>query len=97
MSRYNIYNISFTRESKKQFGSLPAKIKKEVAAILEDEIAPDPFSGKPLQGPLKGLRSYRIGTLRIIYQIIKGELTIMVLSLEHRKKVYQKLKLKKKK
>ena len=96
MSRYNIYNINFTRESKKQFESLPAKIKKEVATILENEIAKDPFSGKPLQGPLTGLRSYRVGTLRIIYQIIKGELIIIVLSIEHRKKVYQKLKLKKK-
>ena len=96
MSRYNIYTICFTRTSKKQFESLPPKIKKEIAKILEEEIAHNPLLGKPLQGALKGLRSQRIGTLRIIYQMIKNELVIMVINLEHRKKVYQGLKLKKK-
>jgi len=96
MNRYNIYSICFTRTSKKQFGSLPSKAKKEIAKILEKEIAPDPSSGKPLHGTLKGLRLKRVGNLRIIYQIIKNELVIMVINLEHRKKVYQSLKLKKK-
>ena len=96
MSRYNIYTICFTRTSKKQFESLPPKIKKEIAKILEEEIARNPLLGKPLHGALKGLRSQRIGTLRIIYQMIKNELVIMVINLEHRKKVYQGLKLKKK-
>ena len=96
MSRYNIYSISFTRTSKKQFDSLPNKIKQEVIKILEDEIALDPLVGKPLHGPLKGLRSRRIGVLRIIYEIIRSELVIMVLSIEHRKSVYLLHKLKKK-
>ena len=96
MSRYNIYSVCFTRTSKKQFESLPSKVKKEITKILEEEIAHNPLSGKPLHGTLKGLRSQRIGKLRIIYQIIKNELIIMVINLEHRKKAYQGLKLKKK-
>ena len=70
MSRDHFYNIYFTRISKKQFESLPIKIKKEVTKILEDEIAHNPLLGKPLQGPLKGLLFQRIGILRIIYKII---------------------------
>ena len=96
MSRYNIYNICFTRTSKKQFEALPFKVKKEITKILEEEIAHNPLIGKPLHGTLKGLRSQRVGNLRIIYQIIKNEFVIMVINLEHRKKVYQGLKLKKK-
>lgn len=96
MSRYNIYNICFTRTSKKQFESLPSKAKKEITKMLEEEIAHNPLLGKPLHGTLKGLRSQRAGNLRIIYQIMKNELVIMVINLEHRKKVYQGLKLKKK-
>ena len=96
MNRYNIYSICFTRTSRKQFESLPSKITKEITKILEEEIAHDPLLGKPLQGTLKGLRSQRIGNLRIIYQIIKNELVVMVINLEHRKKVYRGLKLKKK-
>ena len=96
MSRYNIYTICFTRTSKKQFESLPPKIKKEITKILEEETAHNPLLGKPLQGVLKGLRSQRIETLIIIKQMIKNELIIMVINQEHRKKVYQGLKLKKK-
>ena len=96
MSRDHIYNIYFTRTSKKQFDSLSIKIKKEVTKILEDELAHNPLLGKPLQGPLKGLRSQRIGTLRIIYKIIKNELTIMVINLDYRKQVYKIKKSKKK-
>jgi len=96
MSRDNIYDIHFTRTSKKQFDTLPVKIKSEIAKMLEEEIARNPLLGKPLQGPLKGLRSQRIGNLRIIYKIIKNELTIMVINLEHRKQVYRIKKSKKK-
>ena len=96
MNRDNIYNIYFTRTSKKQFDSLSSKIKEEITKILEEEIAYNPLLGKPLQGPLKGLRSQRIGNLRLIYQIIRNELTIMVISLEHRKQVYRIKKSKKK-
>ena len=96
MNRYNIYTICFTHTSKKQFESLPPKIKKEITKILEEEMAHNPLLGKPLHGVLKGLRSQRIGTLRIIYQMIKNELVIMVINLEHRKKVYRGLKSKKK-
>ena len=96
MSRYNIYNICFTRTSKKQFESLPSKVKKEITKILEEEIAHNPLLGKPLHGALKDLRSQRIGNLRIIYQIIKRELIVMVINLEHRKQVYRMRKLRKK-
>ena len=94
MSRYNIYNICFTRIAKNQFESLPAKVKAETTKILEEELACSPLSGKPLQGALKGLRFQRSGALRIVYQIIKNELVIIIVDLEHRKKVYQRLKLK---
>ncbi|PKM99101.1 MAG: type II toxin-antitoxin system mRNA interferase toxin, RelE/StbE family [Elusimicrobia bacterium HGW-Elusimicrobia-2] len=92
MSRKNNYNICFTGTSKKQFDSLQSKIRQEIIKILEEEIARNPLKGKPLHGALKGLRSERIGSLRIIYQVIKMELVVMVISIDHRKKVYRKRK-----
>lgn len=96
MKRYNIYSIYFTGTSKKQFENLAKKIQKEVIKILEDEIAHNPLIGKPLQGPLKGLHSQRIGNLRIIYQVIEEQLQIMVINIGHKKSVYQISKAKKK-
>jgi len=89
MSRYNVYNICFTRTSKKQFEALSSKIKKEITKILEEEIACDPFLGKPLHGALSDLRSKRIGNLLIICQIIKRKLVVMVINMEDRKQVYR--------
>lgn len=96
MSRYKSYIICFTSTSKKQFESLSSKVKKEMAGILESELAYNPLLGKPLQGPLKGLRSQRVGTLRIVYQIIKKELVLMVINIGHRKSVYRIGKVRKK-
>ena len=89
MKRYNIYDILFTRTAKKQFESLSDKVKQEITKILENEIARNPLIGKPLKEPLKGLRSQRIGNLRIIYEFIKNKLVIIVINIEHRKRVYK--------
>ena len=67
-----------------------------MVGILESELAYNPLLGKPLQGPLKGLRSQRVGTLRIVYQIIKNKLVLMVINIGHRKSVYRISKVKKK-
>ena len=50
------------------------KVKREVALILE-EIARNPLLGKPLQGPLKGLHSKRVGRFRIIYEQKKSSIS----------------------
>ncbi len=86
--RKKTYNIVFTRQSEKQFKSLPGKVKKEAAMALE-AIACDPLSGKALQGRFKPLRSKRIGKYRIVYNQQKDKLIIVVIDIAHRKAVYK--------
>ena len=45
--------------------------------------------GKPLQGLLKGLFSYRVGKLRIIYQIKTKEIVVIIVSISHRRESYR--------
>jgi mRNA-degrading endonuclease RelE of RelBE toxin-antitoxin system len=52
--------------------------------ILEEQ----PFVGKRLSGRLKDLMSFRAGDYRIIYQL--SEKKIIVRTLGHRKKIYEK-------
>lgn len=89
--RAKVYSIKFTRTSAKDYKSLPSKVQREVALILED-ISRDPLSGKPLQGPLKGLRSSRAGKYRIVYEQKKEKLIVLILSVAHRKRVYRRKK-----
>ena len=55
-----------------------------------EELAEKPRLGKELVGRLKGLRSRRIGSYRIIYKIEELKLIIFVLRAGYRKNIYAK-------
>lgn len=44
--------------------------------------------GKPLRGPLKGFWRYRVRGYRILCRLDRGVLTVVVISVGHRSKVY---------
>jgi mRNA interferase RelE/StbE len=44
----------------------------------------DPLAGHMLRGRLRGLRSLRVGTYRIIYQLAEVEQTVRVAAIRHR-------------
>jgi len=44
----------------------------------------DPFAGHVLRGRLRGLRSLRVGTYRIIYQLAEAEQMVRVVAIRHR-------------
>lgn len=53
-------------------------------------LAEDPTSfGKPLTNNLKGFWRYRVGDYRIICDIRKKELIILVIDIGHRSKIYK--------
>lgn len=62
-------------------------LKKKVRASL-DIILPDPRSGKALKDDLLGLRSYRIGRVRIIYRASRTQIQIVVIG--PRRSIYEK-------
>jgi mRNA interferase RelE/StbE len=53
--------------------------------VLERE----PLSGHVLRGRLKGLRSFRVGTYRIVYQLADADQTVRVVAIRHRSIVYR--------
>ena len=68
---------------------LPPEIKTKIRRALE-EIEQDPFLGKPLKEPLKGLFSFRVSLYRIIYQIREKEILVEVIDIAKRSVVYQR-------
>ncbi len=58
-------------------------------AVLDalGELERDPMVGHALRGRLTGLRSYRIGVYRIIYQL-RDESTVRVVAIRHRGDAY---------
>jgi mRNA-degrading endonuclease RelE of RelBE toxin-antitoxin system len=68
---------------------LHPNLKRSVRQTLDD-LASDPFLGKPLQDELTGLWSLPVGRYRLIYQV--SETSIAVVFLGPRRTVYARLR-----
>lgn len=77
---------------------IPKKVQKEIDRIDEKYkvrlllalklLEEDPFAGKKLEGEYRGQWSYRVWPYRIIYEIIKNELVVLVVHVGHRQGAY---------
>jgi mRNA interferase RelE/StbE len=56
----------------------------DALALLER----DPLVGHTLRGRLNGLRSLRVGTFRIVYQLTEDEKAVRVVAIRHRAIAY---------
>lgn len=81
------YRLLFTNRAKEDLSTLTNPIKERIIKAF-DLIARNPYTGKALKGELKGLWSYRVGDYRIIYQILRKEVLIIILKIGHRREVY---------
>ena len=55
-----------------------------------DRVAGEPGVGKPLQGPLWGRRSHRVGPMRIIYRFDEDERIVLILDIAPRQQAYKR-------
>jgi mRNA interferase RelE/StbE len=85
------WRIELTREAERQIDALGSGDRRQVLKFLQKlRSRDDPQTlGKPLVGPLRGLWRYRIGDWRLICQIRRSVLTVVVVRLGHRSEVYR--------
>ena len=57
----------------------------EALGLLERE----PEAGHELRGRLRGLRSLRVGSYRVVYQLADGGETVRVVAVRHRAMAYR--------
>lgn len=69
-------------------------MQRRILRYLEDRVAtasdPEKF-GKALSGRLAGLWRYRVEDHRIVCQIVHDEVLVLVLSVGHRRDIYERL------
>ena len=85
------YKIEFMGRVVKEYKKLDQSVKPAVRNAL-NRIAEHPENGKPLTLNFAGLYSWRAGDYRIIYRINKEVVTVLIVSVGHRRDVYDKLK-----
>ena len=85
-----VWRLKITATAEKQLSKLDKSVARKVIAYL-DELRglDDPAAkGHPMTGPLAGLHRYRIGQLRILVEIERGQITIVVLNVDRRDSIY---------
>ncbi len=81
-----MYELIFTDFANKQFSKLDHQLKRRMYAVLErSRIRPEAHFQRLVGRPLYKLR---VGDYRLIADIDKGELIILIVRLGHRSNVY---------
>jgi mRNA interferase RelE/StbE len=86
-----VWQIKFEESARKELLALDRTAQTEVVLYLRSRIATDldprRFGG-PLRKELAGLWKYRIGNYRVICDIKDEEVTVLIIRIGHRSKVY---------
>ena len=82
------YRVLYTEEAARRIGKLDKTVKDRVGKAI-GRLSKNPELGKRLTGLLSDRWSYRVGDWRILYKIRKKELVILVLTVGHRREVYE--------
>jgi mRNA interferase RelE/StbE len=84
-----MYEVLIANPAKKGFKHLPHEIRYKAAALIKSlGIDPRPEGCRKLV-ETDDLWRLRVGDYRIVYQIDKGEKTVLIKNIRHRKEVYR--------
>jgi mRNA interferase RelE/StbE len=86
------WTIEYAASVQKSARKLNSRTRKRIRDYLETRVAAldDPRKlGMPLNGLLGGLWRYRVGDYRIICEIQDERLRVLVLTIGHRRQVYE--------
>jgi mRNA interferase RelE/StbE len=84
-----ITEIIFTKRAKKDLEKLDRSIQKRIDTAIREKLEIDPQNHLiPLTGNFKGLLKFRVGDYRLICKKENGRLVVLVLTIQHRKEVY---------
>lgn len=85
------YRLLYLPGVEKDLLELSKSVRERARRGLE-RLAGNPRLGKPLAGELAPFWSYRVGDYRIIYEIRDQDLIVLVLTLGHRREIYERAK-----
>ncbi len=84
--------MTYSLQIKKSAAKALSKItKSDRIRLIEaiDRLREEPNAGGVLKGEFDGLRRLRVGSYRIIFEVIDEQLVVLVIRIGHRKDVYR--------
>jgi mRNA interferase RelE/StbE len=83
-----IFSVKIKASAAKALQKIPRSDRLRLIDAI-DRLSESPMAGGVLKGEFAGLRRLRIGTYRIIYEVVDDELVVLVVRISHRKDVYR--------
>lgn len=84
------YHAVLTASALRTLRSVPPRVAEPLVAFIFGSLASDPRRrGKPLQRELAGYWAARRGDYRIVYRLDEGTMTMYVMKIGHRARVYR--------
>jgi mRNA interferase RelE/StbE len=82
------YSVKIKESALKALARVP-KTERERLVEAIDRLKTDPLAGGTLKGEFSGLRRLRVGRYRIVYEVVRAELQVLVVRIAHRGAAYR--------
>ena len=82
------YSVRIKASAAKDLAGIPKPALTRIVFAV-DRLREQPLVGALLKGGLRGLRRLRVGDYRIVYEVLDGELVVLVLRAAHRRDAYR--------
>ncbi|MCY3648805.1 MAG: type II toxin-antitoxin system RelE/ParE family toxin [Acidimicrobiaceae bacterium] len=83
------YSTRIKRSAVRELARLPRRDRERIVHAI-DRLGDNPLAGSPLKGDLRGLRRVRVGDYRVVYEVLDGELVVLVVLVAHRREAYRR-------
>lgn len=85
------YRVLYSSRARRALAEvLPESVAAACIEFVGGDLAAAPQRvGKPLRAPLEGLHSARRGAFRVLYKIDEEHVTVLVVTVDHRRDVYR--------
>ena len=84
------YSVRIERSATKELARIPQQDRLHIVHAI-DSLGEHPLKESPLKGENLGLRRLRVGDYRIVYEVLDGELVVLVVRIAQRWEVYRRL------
>jgi len=82
------YSIRIKRSAAKELARIPRADRIRIVRAI-DRLGDQPLAGTALKGEPRGLRRIRVGQYRVVYEVLHGELVILVVRVRSRGEAYR--------
>lgn len=83
------YSTRIKRSAARELARVPHRDRERIVHAI-DRLGDNPLAGSPLKGDMRGLRRVRVGDYRLVYEVLDGELVVLVVLVAHRREAYRR-------